>query len=443
MEFPEDPPGLARDAPDYLDELEALLRDATRLRLRADVPVGAYLSGGLDSSLVASFVREEGVSRLETFSVAFADPAFDERRYQERMSRALETSHQVVKITASDIGTVFPDVVWHTEVPLLRTAPAPLFLLSRAVCRSGYKVVLTGEGADEFFGGYDIFKETKLRRFWARQPHSTLRPRLLRRLYPYISGLSKTSEACLIAFFRHRLLDVDRPDYSHAIRWRNAQRTHRFFADEIRRMDSQGVAGPMAVEYPGDFSKWDWLQRAQYLESTIFLSHYLLSSQGDRMAMAHSVEGRYPFLDHRMVAFANGLPTDIKIRGLEEKAPLRRLGRRWLPEEIWQRRKHPYRAPIQACFLGKDRPAYVDELLRPGAIKSAGFFGPGAVRQLVAKAIQGSELGETDEMALVGILSPQLLHRLFVEDFQTPVPVKLDPSMKICATGHTGRLSEL
>jgi asparagine synthase (glutamine-hydrolysing) len=144
---------------DYAEEFSRLLIDAVRVRLRADVPVGAYLSGGLDSSIIASIIRNFTSNRLDTFSIAFDDVNFDESAFQRRMAGFLGTEHQVVHATHADIGRVFPDVVWHTEVPLMRTAPAPMFLLSKLVRDSGFKVVLTGEGADEFLAGYDIFKE--------------------------------------------------------------------------------------------------------------------------------------------------------------------------------------------------------------------------------------------------------------------------------------------
>jgi asparagine synthase (glutamine-hydrolysing) len=197
------------------------------------VPVGAYLSGGLDSSTIAAVVRNLGVSHLDTFSIAFSDPKFDESEHQRKMARFLGTDHQVVQATHADIGRVFPDVIWHTETPILRTAPAPMFLLSKLVHDRNYKVVLTGEGADEFLGGYDIFKETMVRRFWARQPDSKWRPALLRRLYPDIGGLSSASAAYLRAFFGQGLTEIDRPDYSHMIRWRNTRRGTRFFSRDL------------------------------------------------------------------------------------------------------------------------------------------------------------------------------------------------------------------
>ncbi|MGH9577215.1 MAG: asparagine synthase (glutamine-hydrolyzing), partial [Terriglobales bacterium] len=211
-----------------IEELCGLLVDATKIRLRADVPVGAYLSGGLDSSTIAAIVRSDATIRLDTFSIAFDDSDFDESRFQQQMARQLGTEHQVVHATHADIGKAFPEVIWHTEVPIMRTSPVPMFLLSRLVRERGYKVVLSGEGADEFLGGYDIFKEAKVRRFWARNPDSAWRPLLLRRLYPDIPGMADGSSAFLAAFYRDRITDVDAPWYSHYIRWRNNRRTRRF-----------------------------------------------------------------------------------------------------------------------------------------------------------------------------------------------------------------------
>ena len=212
-----------------LSEFYEILVNAAQIRLRSDVPVGAYLSGGLDSSLIASIIRNHSSNRLHTFSIAFNDTNFDESIYQRQVANFLGTDHQVVEATHADIGRVFPEVVWHTETPLMRTSPAPMFMLSKLVRESGYKVVLTGEGADEFLAGYDIFKEAKVRRFWARQPQSKMRPRLFQRLYPEISGLGLNNPAMLAAFFQGALKDLHLPYYSHTIRWRNNRRACRFF----------------------------------------------------------------------------------------------------------------------------------------------------------------------------------------------------------------------
>ncbi len=407
-----------RSLADYVVEFHELLKDAARIRLRADVPVGAYLSGGLDSSIIAAIVRKLGVSKLDTFSIAFNDQQYDESKFQLEMAAYLGTDHHVVQATHADIGDAFPEVIWHTETPITRTSPVPMFLLSKLVRDRGFKVVLTGEGADEFLGGYDIFKESKVRRFWAQNPDSKWRQLLLKRLYPDIADLNAAGASYLAAFFGAGLKETDAPDYSHAIRWRNTRRTCRFlskdFGAAIAEQQSAGRVGP---GYPDGFQNWGDLEKAQYLEITVFLSQYLLASQGDRVAMAHSVEGRYPFLDVRVVEFCNRLPARLKLRGLTDKFLLRQLASEYLPEQIWKRRKRPYRAPIHRSFFNDATPEYVRELLSESSLNASGIFNPIAVRQLVAKLEQGKAVGETDDMALVGILSTLLVQRRFVSNF--------------------------
>lgn len=405
-----------RTPDDMLDEFEQLLIDATLIRLRADVPVGAYLSGGLDSSATTAIIRRHTRNRLDTFSIAFDDPQFDERAFQQRMADQLGTDHHSLTCTHADIGRVFPDVIWHTETPILRTAPAPMFMLSQLVRDHGFKVVMTGEGADELLGGYDLFKEMAIRRFWARQPDSTLRPLLLRRLHPEIAQLGRVNAAYLTAFFKRQLTDVDAPFYSHLIRWANTARLQRFLTQPAAPHLEDEL-----VPRPARFDRWTPLAKAQYLEIVTFMSPYLLSSQGDRMAMAHSVEGRYPFLDYRVAEFCARLPDTLKLRGLREKWLLRRLGQRYLPPDIWQRRKRPYRAPIQRSFFPARGPApdYVAECLSEHAVRNAGFFDATMVAALARKAAGDAPLSEVEEMAVVGVLTTQLIHELYVRSFRT------------------------
>jgi len=411
--------------------LRDLLADATRLRLRADVPVGSYLSGGLDSTLIAALIRQHVPNTLSTFSIAFQEAAFDERPYQEIATAFLQTAHRRTECTNRDIGAVFPDVVWHAEAPLLRTSPAPMFLLSRLVHGSGIKVVLTGEGADEFLGGYNIFKEDKIRRFWACQPDSAWRPLLLHRLYPYVADLSRGGDAFLWAFFRRGLSEVDRSGYSHQIRWRNIRSLHRLFSAALREvLGEYDPVGEFLSTLDGLLSPWGPLAQAQYLEVATFMSSYLLSSQGDRMMAANSVEGRFPFLDHRVVEFAARLPPHLKIRGLQEKYVLRKSAQGLLPPQVWQRRKQPYRAPIHPAFFAPS-PDYVEAMLAPEAIQAVGLFDLEGVARLVRKCRSGRRMGERDDMALVGVISVQLLHHLFVANFP-PYPVREVDLTRIC-----------
>jgi asparagine synthase (glutamine-hydrolysing) len=415
VSFPDAGGGPVRSRESWLEELRELLIDATRIRLRADVPVGAYLSGGLDSSTITAIIRNYTGNPLETFSISFSDANFDESEYQKQMARHLGTHHHVVHASHADIGRVFPEVVWHAETPIMRTSPAPMFLLSGLVREHGFKVVLTGEGADEFLAGYDIFKEAKIRRFWAGQPDSQTRPALFGRIYPWIAALNQSGYAS--AFFGLGLGDTGSRDYSHAIRWRTTARAKRFFSEELEAAARAGAAH-LEPAYPEAFDRWDPLHQAQYLEISVFLSQYLLSSQGDRMGMGHSVEGRFPFLDHRVVDFCNRVPPTLKLRGLTEKHLLKELSREWLPADISDRPKQPFRAPVHRAFFNDAPAEYLEELLSPAALAAAGCFKPQPVAQMVAKLKGGGALSETDDMALAGIISTQLVERQFVSGFR-------------------------
>ncbi|MGQ9696353.1 MAG: asparagine synthase (glutamine-hydrolyzing), partial [Thermodesulfobacteriota bacterium] len=422
LSFSDSKIGSDRSLNESAEELSHLLYDATRIRLRADVPVGAYLSGGLDSTYITSLVKRSFNNRLCTFSVSFSDSRFDEASYQEKAIKALQTDHQTIRCTEEDIGRVFPQVIWHTEAPILRTAPAPLWMLSGLVQEKGYKVVLTGEGSDEIFAGYDIFKEDRVRRFWARNPQSRMRPRLLRRLYPDIFRQEDSrSGAFLESFFRKGLIEVERPGYSHMIRWENANFIKAFFSDELQERIGQGdgFVNRFVSSLPEGFMQWDPLSKAQYTEISIFLSNYLLSSQGDRVAMAHSVEGRFPFLDYRVVEFASKIPPKYRLNVLKDKFILRKAAKELIPIELANRPKQPYRAPISRCFLGNHHLDYVRELLSEEAIKQTGYFNAGRVAKLVEKCQKqdGFLLSERENMALVGIISTQLLDHMFIRNF--------------------------
>jgi asparagine synthase (glutamine-hydrolysing) len=403
-----------------------LLLDATRIRLRSDVPVGAYLSGGLDSTVIAALVKKLGTTHLRTFSVAFEDKEFDESTFQNEASEFLKTDHQGVLCSSQDIGRVFPDVMWHTEKPVLRTAPAPLFLLSKLVREQGYKVVLTGEGSDEVLGGYDIFKEAKIRRFWAKYPESKIRPILLRRLYPYMKNLQSQPDAYLRAFFHVRKDDLRSPFFSHLPRWDTTSKLKVFFSKETReRVRQCNAMDVLEAELPSGFREWDSFSQSQYLEAAYLLPGYILSSQGDRMAMAHSVEGRFPFLDYRVVEFASRLLPHLKMKVLNEKYLLKEAVGALIPQTIRSRPKQPYRAPDSQSFLtgGKEGKLhdYAEELLGPRAIAEAGVFDPSTVGKLVAKARQGQVISVKDNMAFVGVLSTQLVVDRFIKNFSRSV----------------------
>jgi asparagine synthase (glutamine-hydrolysing) len=406
----------ARPVAEEAEALRALLVDAVRLQLRADVPVGAYLSGGLDSSIVTTLIKHFTDTPLRTFSLTFEDNEFDESDFQQELVRYLGTNHTAVHCRRTDIGAAFPRAVWHAETPIVRTAPTPLMLLSERVRAEGYKVVLTGEGSDEVFAGYDLFKEAKVRRFWARSPRSEWRPRLLERLYPYLKHSPVAGRAFTQGFFRQGFDALQSPWFAHMPRWNTTQRLWQFFTPEVRaEVAAVDPFAEVASRLPAAISRWAPLSRDQYVEAHTLLSGYLLSSQGDRMAMANSVEGRFPFLDHRVIEFANRLPPHYKLRALEEKYVLKQAVRGLLPERIRKRIKQPYRAPDSQSFFVGGRPLeYVEALFSEGRVRESGLFDSLAVRKLYEKCRTGRAIGFADNMAFVGILSVLLVEEMFV-----------------------------
>jgi asparagine synthase (glutamine-hydrolysing) len=397
--------------------LRERLVDATRLRfLRSDVPVGAYLSGGIDSSVTAAIIARYTGAPLSTFSLRFTDPEFDEGQYQQEMAMRLGTEHHTVHVSAADIGRVFPEVVRHAERPILRTAPAPLYLLSRLVRESGYKVVVTGEGADEVLAGYDIFREAKVRMFWTRDTSSRKRQRIVERLYPWMKRSPGAAPSFAQAFFS-RNLDAADPAFSHRPRWDSTAALASLLTEEMRaQFEASRVDEALLARMPSEASAWDPLCRAQWLEMKTLLPGYILSSQGDRMLMANSVEGRFPFLDPGIVDFSNGLPARHKLLALDEKHILKREFADLVPDAILHRPKQPYRSPDAASFFCDPGLAWVDAMVAPGALAAAGIFDPAAVALLMKKCrrVRGETMGNTDNMRLLAVLSTMLAHDVFV-----------------------------
>jgi len=403
----------------YIEQLAALVTDAVRMRLRSDVPVGAYLSGGLDSTIITALINQFSGKKLRSFSVAFTSEDHDERAFQHEAVQFLHTAHEQIECGYDDILVAFPDVIWHTEQPVIRTAPTPLYLLSQQVHDAGYKVVLTGEGADEILGGYDIYKEAKIRRFLAAQPNSPRRAQLLHRLYPYQSNLQKTPDAYLRRFFRATAADLNDPFFSHMPRWELTARLKTFFSDDVKsELAGLDAISELFGQLPVEYFSWDGFSQAQYLETKYLLPGYILSSQGDRVALAHAVEARHPFLDYRVVEFASALPSRIKMRALKEKYILKRALGHLLPATILQRPKQPYRSPDGRSFftgIGED---YTSQILAPERITADGIFDSWAVSKLIEKFRAGDAVGVKDDMALIGILSTQLVLDQFISNFQ-------------------------
>ena len=418
-----DYPEAGEEPADALASLGGLLDDSVTLRLRSDVPVGGYLSGGLDSSISCALAARGSPFSLRTFSVTFDDPQLDEREFQQLVARQLQSCHQIQAIGRHEVASVFPEVVRHAETPLVRTAPAPMYLLAKLARAHDIKVVLTGEGADELFLGYDLFKETAVRLFCLRQPESRTRPRLFDRLYPYLDPQGRRGD-----FWRRSFLDAGAPDdplFSHLPRFQLTGRIKDFYSGDLRAELAGTGRDPLQElrdSLPSRFGSWSPLNRAAYLEMVTLLSPYLLSTQGDRMSLAHGVEARYPFLDTRVFEFAARLPTQSKLRGLREKAILRRWARDVVPPAVQRRPKQPYRAPDVPAFFTPEPVDYVRHLLDEPNLARTGLFEPAAVAGLVRRCRTGAALGFRESQALVAIISTELWYQEFIREGARSAP---------------------
>ncbi|MCW3786225.1 asparagine synthase (glutamine-hydrolyzing) [Plebeiibacterium sediminum] len=400
------------------NQFQSLFEDSIKLRMRADVPVAAYLSGGLDSTSTTAFIKKMFPEALNTFSIGFEEQDFDETIFQKEVADHLDTRHHSVIFKNDDVIDLFYDVIWHTEIPVLRSAPFPMYKLSKLVRDNDIKVVITGEGADEMLGGYNVFKEAIIRHFWSKYPDSKIRPMLLKKLYPYLPQLQGAGNSMLKLFFGYKLLETDSPIYSHLLRWNNTSRIANHFSEDLRKtLNGKDIVRKYEESVIEKIKNYSPLSKAQYIESTVFMSGYLLSSQGDRMAMGNSVEGRYPFLDHRIIEFCASLPDDFKLNGLNEKYLLKEVVKNVIPQSVLKRPKQAYRAPIAQALLN-NKNGFVDDTLASSAIKSFGVFNEKSIAGLITKMRKTPNISEIDNMALMGILSTQILYKQYIEEFR-------------------------
>ena len=325
----------------------------------------------------------------------------------------ISSEHHAARIDYDSISSNFLETVYHTERPLFRTAPVPLFLLSQLVRANDIKVVITGEASDEILFGYDSYKELKLLQFWARSPSSAWQPLLIKRLYPHLRhyadakayGLMKLYYEDFLGTFSNALVGLN-------IRIRNNTVLAAAFNKELGvQFNIDALIDKVQATFPAGYDGWTLLQRNQFLEMTTLLSGYLLSSQGDRMSLGHGVEGRFPFLDHRLVERAFSWPDSFKLNGFSQKHVLRNAFRGLIPESIIDRPKLPYQAPDLRAFIRGGRPVpIVEQYLSPEMIREYGVFDERFVARFLRRFSERppDQAGYRDNMALVFILSAQM-----------------------------------
>ncbi|MEX2969954.1 asparagine synthase (glutamine-hydrolyzing) [Streptomyces sp. C184] len=404
-------PGPAPESEEEAVELvRADLEAAVDVRLRSDVEVGVYASGGLDSSIIAHLAAQRTSRPLRTFSIEFEDAEFDESAEQAELAAHLGTRHSTVRVTDEDVVDAFPEAVRHAEVPVFRTAFVPMYLLAGHVRSEGIKVVLSGEGADEAFLGYGIFKDTLLLSTWHELDDDT-RLRRMSQLYPYLRHFSgEDGHRRMLGLYRQFTEETLPGLFSHQMRFQNG----RFAARLLKNPgDPFAALGELVGGEPG-YAQLTPVQKAQWLEFRTLLSGYLLSTQGERMALAHGVENRCPFLDPAVVRRA----ASVNLRfgdPYDEKYLLKRAYADVLPERIVKKGKFPYRAPDSAAFV-RSRPDYRELLTDPGTLDEIGVLDARFVRRFTDRVFDSppEQIGTKENQAFVCLASTVWLHHWYV-----------------------------
>lgn len=397
------------------------LTEAVRLRLHGDVEVGAYLSGGIDSAAVAAIAARLIGRRVKAFTVGFGDPAFDETRYAAALAHHAGMDHHVLPLGPHALAEEFQESLWHTELPVGNAHGAAKFLLSRLAGRY-VKVVLTGEGADELLMGYAQFRHQELLERLAANPRDR-QTRLALQHFLSNEGLQfNVSDARAYPQYDRVMQLFGAYPYGlvralHGFKTRRIGATPEFLA----KTGGYHPAVALAARLPqGEMAGLHPLAATQYVLFKTDLAGYILNVLGDRAEMAHSVEGRLPFLDHKLVEFVGSLPPDLLARGSCRKQLLREAVRDLLPPEILNRRKKQFLSP-STVVLGLHRPNPVFEhYLSAEMTRQVGVFRPAvllAARRLLRLFPRNSHLYRLAESMIVFALSLHMLHEMFCESF--------------------------
>jgi asparagine synthase (glutamine-hydrolysing) len=388
----------------YAEQLEALLREAVQLHVVSDVPFGAFLSGGLDSSTIVALMSQFLQEPVKTYSVGFEGDgeAFSELPYARAVAKQFQTDHHEVFIRPAHFTDLAEKVSWHLDQPLAEYATLANYMVAELAARD-VKMVLTGEGGDELFAGYARYAGERLSPLFRIFPASfrsltaAASSRLpgLRRQKLALYALSQSTEA--MRFFnwfplfnseiKQALLS---PEVKAVL---NGEETDRVFAEHLERTDAA-----------------DPLSRMLYVDTKLWLPDLLLA-RGDKMSMAASLEARVPLLDHKLVDFAASLPQTLKVRGLVRKYLLKKVSRAWLPRKIVYRKKQGFPMPVSAWLRKEARPL-VRDALSPAVVRRRGLFNPAFVEKLINE----HESGFADHGSLLwGLISVELWQRIFLD----------------------------
>ena len=384
---------------EYAEQIDQLLRDSVKLRLNADVPVGLYLSGGLDSSIIGSMATEFTGEQLDSFSIIFPDDhlqRINEESFQKMMAGRLKTRHHEVAFDWQEIERELRNVIYHAEAPLKETYNTCSIALSRRVNEKGLKVVLSGEGADEFFGGYPGYRFDILR-----------------------SQMEKSFdlEAILEDEAREKLWGD--PDFFYEKDQYAFQETRQaIYSDQVNASFYDFNALDTLQLDRSKIRNRDSFHQRSYIDFRLRLADHLISDHCDRVAYANSVEGRYPFLDKNLIEYVAQIPADIKLKDLTEKYILKKVAAKYVPEEIINRQKFGFVAPGSPELL-QNNVEWVNDLLSYDQVRRQGYFNPDTVELLRKRySEKGFKLNLPYESDLLIVV---LTFNIFLETFKMPI----------------------
>jgi asparagine synthase (glutamine-hydrolysing) len=396
------------DASILVDELEDLLRQAVERRLRGDVPVVSYISGGLDSTVVLGLSSRQRGKAVPSFTIGLDNAGPDERSSSAESAAVLGSPLTTVVMDRSKIAQAFPEMTVAAEGPVLDTSCAALMRLAEEVHRQGYKVALTGEGADEALAGYVWYKSAKVRGWLADHHLGPVSAMIRAAILANIGGGSK-----------------HRPPLHAVGGVRTAQQDmYELIAQSRENLFSQDMWARLGDNNPyADLSitndrikRWHPLNQSLYVGYKVMLAGLLMISKGDRIAMHSSIEARYPFLDDDVIAFCAAIAPEYKLRGLREKWILRQVAAKTLPRRIANRPKTMFRASLSGTFLNPQRPSWVDQLLSLESLRKTGYFDPEAIVRERAAQVKRPRITPKRfvlDMGLTSVVSTQLWHHLF------------------------------
>ncbi|WP_318781190.1 asparagine synthase (glutamine-hydrolyzing) [Amazonocrinis nigriterrae] len=403
---------------DYIQQLRQTLDEAIQLRLRADVPVGCYLSGGLDSSTVLGIAASHSSEPLKAFTIAFEHEAYDEEAIARETAAYCRADIEVIPVNQKDIADHFADTIWHCEMLSLNANTTAKYLLSRAARDAGYKVVLTGEGSDEIFGGYVHFRQDKLLYNQQQEDEDTIKY-LLKELRDKnqvsVSFLFAEDQSIPDLNTIERLLGFI-PSWMLAAAQRHLDSIRFYSPEVIDQFQGQDVYRMFFnhLDVQGQLKGREIINQSLYLWSKTSLANYLLRMLGDGVEMAHSIEGRLPFLDHKVVELVRNMPVSLKISGLTEKYVLREAAKPFITDTVYKRQKHPFIAPPSTYNPNEALQQLIQDSLRSSAMSCVPFYNQAAIIQLLEKlpTINESQRAATD-FFLLRVLSTYFLQEKF------------------------------